>query len=202
MTLTNAEILGTARPDPRPTLCTERLILRPFQLDDAPTVERLAGAREVAQMTLNIPHPYEPGMGAAWIGNHRERLERDSELTLAITLRNEAGRRDGDTCIGAISLMGAPAHVRAELGYWMGVPYWGHGHCTEAARAIVGYGFERMGLQRVCAFHFAHNPASGRVMQKIGMTREGCLREHVLKDGRRVDLVCYGLLRSEWGAQR
>jgi ribosomal-protein-alanine N-acetyltransferase len=201
MELTNARILGTDRPDPRPTLVTKRLLVRPFHPQDAPTVKRLAGAIEVAQMTSNIPHPYEPGIADEWIATHRDHFERGLELTLAIALR-DAALSGQDTCIGAISLVRAPGHDRAEMGYWVGVPYWGCGYCTEAAWAIVGYGFEQMGLHRVCALHFAHNPASGRVMQKLGMTCEGILREHLKKGDRYIDLVTYGLLRSEWEVRR
>jgi RimJ/RimL family protein N-acetyltransferase len=80
----------------------------------------------------------------------------------------------------------------------MGVPFWNHGYCSEAARALVTYGFEQMGLHRIYAFHFARNPASGRVMQKAGMTCEGTLRQHVKKWERYEDLVAYGILRSEY----
>lgn len=86
----------------------------------------------------------------------------------------------------------------AELGYWIGKPYWGRGYCTEAARAIVRYGFDDLHLHRIHSSHFASNPASGRVMQKIGMTREGCLRQHIRKWGQWEDVVLYGILRSQW----
>ena len=85
------------------------------------------------------------------------------------------------------------------MGYWMGVPYWNHGYCSEAARALVAHGFQQMGLHRIYAFHFVRNPASGRVMQKAGMTYEGTLRQHVKKWERYEDLTAYGILRSESG---
>ena len=175
-----------------PTLRTERLVLRAFKLSDAADVQRMAGAREIASPTINIPHPYEDGMAELWISSHRGASERGELVPLAITLS-----ADG-TLIGAISLGLDQSHERAELGYWIGAPYWGQGYCTEAARAILGYGFGVLGLHRIHSSHFARNPASGRVMQKLGMTSEGCLRHHVKKWDAFEDLVVYGLLRDEW----
>ncbi len=179
-----------------PTLRTERLVLRAFKLSDAPDVQRMAGAIEIAFPTVNIPHPYEDGMAELWISSHRPAFERGELVPLAVTLS-----ADG-TLIGAISLSLHQNHERAELGYWIGVPYWGQGYCTEAARAMMSYGFEVLGLHRIHSSHFARNPASGRVMQKLGMTREGCLRHHVKKWDAFEDLVCFGLLREEWEAMR
>ena len=176
----------------RPTLETERLVLRPFDLSDAPDVQRLAGAKEIASTTLNIPHPYEDGVAELWLSTHQGHFERSEMVNFAITLR-ESG-----TLIGAVGLGLNQRHERAELGYWIGVPYWNHGYCTEAARAVVAYGFEVLGLHRICASHFDRNPTSGRVMQKIGMTREGCLRHHVKKWDAFEDLVYYGILREEY----
>ena len=90
------------------------------------------------------------------------------------------------------------AHRRAELGYWIGTPFWGRGIATEAAKEMLRYGFEELRLHRIFAEHFAHNPASGRVLAKIGMKHEGCHRRHVLKWGEFVDAEQYGILREEW----
>ncbi len=181
---------------PIPVIATERLILRPFALDDAPEVQRLAGAREIAEVTANLPHPYPDGAAELWIATHAPTFDSGRGIVEALTLRTTGA------LIGAISLSVEPKHERAELGYWLGVPYWGHGYCTEAARALVDYGFGEMGLRRIYARHFGSNPASGRVMQKVGMLLEGVLREHALKWGRVEDDVYYGLLRSDWEQAR
>ena len=175
-----------------PTLVIDRLIPRPFVLGDAADVQQLAGAIEVASTTLNIPHPYPDGLAEAWIESQQGAHERGEGATCAITLR-ESG-----ALVGAISLGITAAHERAELGYWIGVPYWNQGYCTEAARAVVRYGFRVLGLRRISAYHFARNPASGRVMQKIGMTHEGTLRQHIKKWGAFEDLICYGLTRDAY----
>lgn len=176
----------------RPTLETSRLILRPFGLSDAADVRCLAGAREVASTTATIPHPYEDGMAEAWIGSHQEAFEKGASVTFAITLRQNGA------LMGAISLGISRQHQRAEMGYWMGVPFWNRGYCTEAARAVVQYGFEALALERIFAHHFARNPASGRVMEKAGMTHEGCWRKHVKKWDTFEDLHAWGILKSEW----
>ena len=175
----------------RPTLETERLVLRPFVLADAPRVQHLAGDRAVAEFTLNIPHPYPDGAAEKWIASHQPKYEKGELVNFAITLRS-----DGEL-IGAVGLTLVSAHLRAEIGYWIGKPYWGQGYCTEAARAVVRYGFDVLKLNRIQSRHFVGNPASGRVMQKLGMIREGCLRQYVRKWGQFVDMVLYGLLRSD-----
>ena len=176
----------------QPTLQTMRLLLRPFALSDAADVQRLAGAWEVADMTLNVPHPYEDGMAEQWIGGHSERSAAGSVVTYAITLQ------ENEALLGAVGLTGMPVHRRAELGYWLGVPYWNWGYMTEAAGALLRYGFTEMGLHKITASHFARNPASGRVMQKLGMSEEGLLRQQVRKNDDFEDLVLYGLLAEEW----
>jgi RimJ/RimL family protein N-acetyltransferase len=176
----------------RPTLLTKRLVLRPFRMEDAPEVQRLAGAREVAATTATIPHPYEDGMAEAWIASHRETAESGEDVVFAITLR------EGGALVGAIGMRVKPRHERAELGYWVGVPYWGKGYATEASRAMLDHGFGALGLRRIYAHHFVSNAASGRVLLKIGMKLEGRLRQHMEKWGEWHDLDVYGVLREEW----
>lgn len=176
----------------QPTIQTDRLILRPFKVDDAPHVQRLAGDRAVAETTLLIPHPYPDGAAEQWIGTHEAAFEKGEGVVFAIT-----GRQDG-ALLGAISLDIRPAHQRAEMGYWIGRPYWNRGYATEAAAAMVDYAFNRLELNRIHAEHFSQNLASGRVMDKIGMKREGVFRQHMFRWGRFVDAVLYGILRSEY----
>lgn len=172
-------------------LQTRRLLLRGFTLADAPHVQRLAGDRAIADTTLNIPHPYGPGVAEQWIASHRGMEERGTGVTWAVVMR------DAESVIGAVGLTIKAETTRAELGYWIGKPYWNHGFATEAAAAVVAYAFDTLGLHRVHACHLARNPASGRVMQKIGMTREGTLREHVRKWGVFEDVVVYGVLSHD-----
>src|SRR5262245_7478814 len=133
---------------PQPTLETERLTLRPFVAADAAGVERLAGAREVAEGTLTIPHPYPKGGGAMWIGTHAEGWESGTRVSFAIV------ERATGTLVGAIGVVVEPDHSHAELGYWIGVESWNRGYATEASRAIVAFAFESLGLHRIQARHF------------------------------------------------
>lgn len=176
----------------QPELLTERLRLRPFTLADAPRVQKLAGDAAIADTTYNIPHPYETGMAEAWIGYHPHDFDAGINATFAIALLKT------DELLGAIGLSIKKMHQRAEMGYWIGVPYWGKGYCTEAARAMLKYGFRQLQLNRIVAEHFARNPASGRVMQKLGMTFEGTLRQHMQKGAQFEDMKVYGILRDEF----
>jgi RimJ/RimL family protein N-acetyltransferase len=155
-------------------------------------VEQLAGDRAIAAGTLLIPHPYPPGAAATWISSHAEAWAHGRALDLAVE------RRSDGALVGAIGLGLEPDHARAQLGYWIGRPYWGNGYATEAAREVVRYAFEELGLERVYAFRFSTNPASGRVLEKIGMKHEGVRRAHSLKWGRRLDEDAYGILREEF----
>jgi RimJ/RimL family protein N-acetyltransferase len=178
--------------DRRPTLVTHRLVLRPPAREDAPHVQRLAGAREIAANTATIPHPYPDGAAEAWIEQAALELAEGRGATFM------ALRRQGAVVVGTVGLRIEPQHRRAELGYWIGVPYWGQGFATEAAEAVVRYGFEELGLHRVFATHYRRNPASGRVLEKLGMSYEGRMRSHVLKWETFEDLECYGMLLSDW----
>jgi RimJ/RimL family protein N-acetyltransferase len=179
-------------PELIPVLDTTRLRLRGFTLADAPAVQRLAGAQEVARSTALIPHPYPDGVAEQWIRTHPAAWSTHRGLSLALTLRSSG------ELIGAISLTFAEAHARAELGYWIGVPHWGRGYATEAAHAVTDYGFRTLGLRRVQAHHYASNPASGRVMMKIGLRPEGVSPEMICKDGRFEDVVFYGITSRDW----
>jgi len=172
-----------------PTIATDRLILRAFNASDADTVQQLVSAYEVALNTLSIPHPYPDGAAAQWIGTHAGRPD---DHVFAIT------RRDDGALVGCIGIHVQPDHDRAELGYWIGVPYWGAGYATEAARAAMEWGFETLELNRIYAEHFTRNPASGAVMRKIGMRPEGLLRRHIRKWDEYLDVVIYSVLREEW----
>ena len=171
-----------------PTLETARLKLRPYTESDIAELIPLIGTREVAATTLRIAHPYTEKDAREFLVLTRE----PDKIWLATTLRAD-GRQ-----IGGIGLRVDDQHQHAELGYWLGVPYWGQGYATEASREMLRYGFEVLGLHRIVASHFRHNPASGNVLRKLGMRDEGCQREHLRKWDRFVDSESYGILRQEW----
>jgi RimJ/RimL family protein N-acetyltransferase len=166
-------------------LKTERLVLRPFTMADAPEIQRLAGAREVALNTLHVPHPYPDGAAEAWIAKQGT----TPEIVFAI---EHAGQ-----LIGAIGLVPDRDHERAELGYWIGVPFWGKGFATEAGRAVLRFAFDQRAFNRVTAQVFSRNRASARVLEKIGLTCEGTLRQHFKKWGEFVDVDFYAIVRAD-----
>jgi [ribosomal protein S5]-alanine N-acetyltransferase len=176
-------------PAVQPTLRTKRLRLRPFDPSDARVVQLLAGDKDVALNTRLIPHPYPDGLAEAWINTLPAIYEQGRGVSFAITLPA------GDL-VGSIGLVINAADNHAEMGYWVGRPYWNKGYCTEAAQAVLKYAFEKLKLQRVFANYLARNPASGRVLTKLGMTQEGCLRSHRLKDGKYEDLIVCGVCRK------
>lgn len=182
----------------QPTLTTARLTLRPFVLDDAWDVERLAGMREIADTTLNIPHPYPNGAATAWIETHPPAWAAGTSATFAVV------ETVGGALVGATGLMIRQEHRRAELGYWIARDRWNKGYATESARRLLAFGFEVLGLHRIEARHFLRNPASGQVMQKLGMQREGVERDWAIKWDRFETLAVYSILEPEWraGAQR
>ena len=181
------------RTEPQPSIVTERLILRPFAPSDAADVQRLAGDPAVADTTLHIPHPYPDGAAESWINTHQERWESGLGVICAITLRSTG------ELIGAINVLSvSKQNSHGEMGYWIGTPYWNQGYCTEAARALIRFSFDTLGLHRVFAHHLGRNPASGRVMAKAGMRYEGTLREHTRKNDVFEDLPVYGILASEF----
>ncbi len=171
-----------------PTLETARLRLRPYSEADIGELLPLIGTRQVAATTLRIAHPYSEQDARGFLAM----VQDDDKIWLAITLKTDARQ------IGGIGLRLDREHQHAELGYWLGVSYWGWGYATEAGREMVRYGFRDLGLHRIFATHFKHNAASGHVLEKLGMRYEGCQREHLRKWGEFVDSELYGILRHEW----
>jgi RimJ/RimL family protein N-acetyltransferase len=188
----------TARDRPtRPTtLTTQRLVLRPLTLDDAPAVTRLAGRREIADTTLSIPHPLSEPQAREWIAKHGHPENAGKEIVFGITMKEQ------DQLIGAVGLRDIdPAHLQVELGFWVAVEHWGQGYATEAVQALLRFAFEHLGLNRVHAHHMVRNPASGRVLQKVGMKQEGLLRQRVRKWGVFEDVVVCAILSGEWSGR-
>jgi RimJ/RimL family protein N-acetyltransferase len=175
---------------------TERLILRLPELSDAPTIRALAGHPDIAATTLNVPHPYPEGAAEAFVQSLIDSRDTSPNVTLGMV------RKADGQLMGMISLRPSEEFSRAEMGYWIGVPYWGQGYTSEAARRLVDYSFAELGLNRVYATYLSHNIASRRVMEKAGMTYEGTLRQHIRRFGVFHDLGYCGILRGEWEARQ
>jgi RimJ/RimL family protein N-acetyltransferase len=179
-----------------PRLTTPRLLLRAFVEADTPSLIALAGNYEVAKNTLNIPHPYTAADAQQWLHLTRQGFEQQRTYAFALELR-ATGK-----FIGGIGLTLEPRCHRAEAGYWLGQPYWGQGLATEALAALLRFGFGELKLNKIHATHHADNPASGRVMLKNGMVKEGELAQHARRDGRYHDLWQYRLTFQEYAQLR
>jgi [ribosomal protein S5]-alanine N-acetyltransferase len=176
----------------QPVLETERLILRPFVDIDAPRLAKLAGDKAVSDTTLRIPYPYNEVMALAWIGTHQSVRDKGLAIFYAIDLKESIN------LIGSIGIDVYHSHRRATIGYWIGREYWNMGYATEAASILLEYVFNVMNLHKVDSHYFVRNQASGRVLEKLGMKREGLLREHILKSGLWEDIIECGILDSEY----
>ena len=178
-----------------PALFTDRLVLRELRLTDAAEVASGAGDKRVARYLIQVPSPYPVSLARRWIAGRIDWWESGRGVTYAIA------RRDGEPLLGTVSLRRFSRDRRAELGYWLGHRAWGKGLATEAARALVAFGFEHLDLARIYAQVLAGNTGSAHVLDKLGMVREGVKRQHVKKGAKLFDVAIYGLLRDEWSAR-
>ena len=169
-----------------------RLKFRPFALADASHFSELVSHPDVQKTDLCFDGKIGIEQAQDMMQCYQLAWDDQSALFFAIRLRGN------DRLIGSISLMMTPAYNRAELGFWLGRQYWSQGYGTEAACAILGFGFHELNVQRIHAQHLSNNPGSGQIMQKIGMKYEGCLRQHVCRGEEWFDMHQYGLVRHEY----
>lgn len=171
------------------TYRTKRLTLRPLTSTDAAQISHLAGDLDVARMTARIPHPYSEQQARQWIG------ESDAgEFVRGIAVRSEL-----IGCCGYLPIEedAAPQHDDpiAEIGYWLGKPFWGQGFATEAATALIDVCHQH-GFKTILAGHFHDNPASGAILKKLGFQQTG--QEHRWGEARnKLDLAVRYILRTK-----
>ncbi len=171
----------------QPVLNSRRLLLRSYTQADAPEVQRLASDRHVAEPTAAISHPYPEGAAQAWIATTADVFSSGRGVSYAITLQSTS------QLVGTVSLLDfSSAHTRAEVGYWVGIDYWGHGYCAEALACLLDFGRAHFAITRFVGRCAALNLASARVLEKCGFTREGVQVKHVLRNGCFEDMLLYG----------
>ncbi len=168
---------------------TKRLLLSPIVESDKERLVELLNDRLVTSTTSGIPSPYTLESAEAFLKNVEEKKEQ-GDVQLAIRLK-ETGE-----LIGGIGLHAELNHRRAMAGYWLTPAYWGKGIMTEALKRMIDYGFSEMDLIRIEAHHMSHNAASGKVMEKAGMEKEGHFRSHIIKDGEILDSVHYAIIKE------
>lgn len=170
----------------------DRIALRKVTRADAQSIYEHVRDREISRYTF-IPHPYRLQDALRFIRFAQLQMKKGQEYHLGIELKSTGG------IIGMIGLMRVDCRNRnAEVGYWLGNKYWGRGLAGEALNLMLHFAFREMKLVRVYAHVMHPNHASVRMLEKAGFTLEGCLRKHLLRDGRRLDLLYYGLLKQEY----
>lgn len=181
--------------DKLPVIETERIRLRVPEAKDIPRIMEYADNQKISKTTLNIPHPYEEKDAIFWINMANQGLEDGTHFVFAICLLPD------DKFIGGIGLHKNERFNRAELGFWIGEPFWNKGYVTEAAGQILKFGFEQLNLHKIFAIHLTDNPASGKVMIKNGMVKEGELVDHIRKDDKYLTVVQYRITKDEYSGK-
>jgi RimJ/RimL family protein N-acetyltransferase len=168
------------------------IALREWSTDDAPALAALANDRRIwLGLRDAFPHPYALDDAHRFIG-----------MASAMSPRTYFAIVASGALAGGIgyTLHEDVERIGAEVGYWLGVEFWGRGIATAAVRELTRLAFTRHpDLRRLYAIPYATNAASARVLEKAGYTREGTLRENAIKDGRVLDQYMYSVLRREAG---
>ncbi|MBX6329453.1 MAG: GNAT family N-acetyltransferase [Pseudolabrys sp.] len=188
MTLLEERLKGSVRRGSIPVLETKRLVLRAPRLEDAKAIAALANDRRIAENTACIPNPYTLSDAEAFVENANTG---DQDAVFVITLREQ-------TIIGACAI--TPQDQAGELGYWLGVPYWGKGYATEALHAVIDHAFTDLGYAALQAGARVTNPASRRVLEKCGFqwTGVGLYRIRAINSSAPIDR--FRLERGIWSA--
>lgn len=160
-------------------------------LSDVEEIVNVLADHVYYQNTINIPKPYTRESAIYWINLSKNSFE--SETGYIFAIRNP----ENEKIIGGIGLGIEKNFNKAELGYWLNKNYWNKGLVTEAVEAIIKFGFKDLKLKRIFATHFDFNTASGKVMEKAGMKKEGLLRCHTKKDGSYQDHVLYAIINED-----
>lgn len=176
------------------TLKTDRLTLRPFSLEDAPAMyKNWANDPKVTRFLTWQPHENAEAtrnLLAGWISQYGQ----PNTYNWCIV------PEDMQEPVGNISVVRMMDDIEsAEIGYCLGPAYWNRGIMSEAFAAVIEFLFDRVGVNRICARHSVSNPASGMVMQKCGLQKEGlCRQSFRSSDGQLHDMALYALLREDF----
>lgn len=181
-----------------PQLVTKRLILNQIKPADIPDIVSYAGNIKIVENTRTMPHPYREEDAISWMNMANKGIENKDNYIFAIRFK------DTQAFIGGIGLTLDLQNNRAELGYWLAEGFWNRGFTTEAVQAILQFGFEELKLNKIVAVYITTNKASGKVMIKNGMVKEGEFKDHDLKkdhtiaDDKYISLIQYRMLKSEY----
>jgi ribosomal-protein-alanine N-acetyltransferase len=178
-----------------PILRTERLVLRPLQPADAGPMWPFASDPEFPVMMIWEAHKDRAETDAFIAGTARD-LAAGTSITWAMV---EDGEFRGSMCLGGITHRRLAWRMDvAELGYWLGTPWHGRGLTTEAARAVLHFGFADLGLHKITVGCITENVASRRVIEKLGFRFIGERRDHMFRSGRWWSHLDYEMLADHW----
>jgi len=173
---------------------TERLLLRPPGRRDIPALVPLANDYDVAKNLSTLPHPYTANHGEEFVARVEEQRTKGTDFNFAIT------RKSDEAYMG-----GCGVHLKEgkfEFGYWLGKPFWRQGYATEAATRLVEFAFDALQTESVWAGWFFDNPASGRVLAKLGCKPNGMARRACLARGIEVECNLVTLTRGDFAQRR
>ena len=173
-----------------PVLYTERLTLDRFTLQDVPAVRDGLHTEAVCRNLFIAPNKTteEVEENIRWLLEGYETKEDFHQWAV----------REKGLCVGRVMLSVNRRFRTGTVAYYLAESAWGKGYMTELLRRVIAFCFDDLDLNRVEAAHFARNPASGKVMEKAGMTREGVARQKYWKDGEPLDAVLYAAIKSDW----
>ncbi|HEY1632712.1 MAG TPA: GNAT family N-acetyltransferase [Rhizomicrobium sp.] len=174
---------------------SERLLLRHHRADDADAIVALANDWDVAKSLGRLPHPYGCKDAEFFLGKAAEGRAAGTDFNYAVT------RKSDRALIGGVGV-----HLREgghfEFGYWLGKPYWKQGYATEAARRLISFAFRDLKAERLIAGWFHDNPASGRVLEKLGCVMSGAESRDCLARGHAVYCHIVTLTREDFSQTR
>ncbi len=176
-----------------PALETPRLLLIPLADRHFRRLRLVASERAIADTTISVPHPLTELDARKWIDKAISESVEGRGAHYAVTIRPNDHQLVGYVAIKAID----HDHEEGELSFWLERCHEGRGYVTEAAAALVSFAFQSLHLNRICAYHMARNPASGRVLTKLGFIQEGRLRQRVRKWGIYEDALVWSKLATD-----
>lgn len=170
-------------------MVTPRLTLRPLKPEDAEDVASILNHPDVGRMIRQISLPYLVDTARAWLETHAGERHRGEAFRFAIIL--------GETLIGCVDVDEIEGG-NGELGFWFHPAHWGHGYAGEAARAVLRFAFDRLGLEKLATTHAVDNDASGRLLRKLGFRRAGETKAWSHSRRQEVTQIIYELPRQDW----
>jgi len=175
-----------------PELNTTRLILRKIKLSDVPSLIKYINNKKIADNLINIPFPFGEEDAIFRMNFVLEGFKNEERFVFAIT------EKEQDELIGQMGLHLDKSNNKAEIGYWIGVPFWNKGIATEALEAILKFGFEELKLNKIYATHYIENPSSGKVLIKNQLIKEAELKDHYKTNNGYGSVIQYRLTKKEY----